>query len=430
MSNRRPTTLLPPIESPLVIDSKYRKVTIGSADGGDGPDESPYSLRNTPYNFQIDLSAPLNDVAQVEYTGLFWNQPLYTHNLTNCELIFRVRDPTTGGISQLGDRVAYAMPFVGYTSYSGLSPQNHYGTPPANSNSYCTMMEVALNADSRAYNTNLYTSGAELYRYGNVFISTNKVNMKFRYSPTRGFAIWAEYDDAGLRSTNTLEIELFPCSYIEKGHNIHGFGFPYDGDGVYKPKSGYQAIYYAEGTPNLLPSRFVIVSCPELTSFRTIRPIATSDNKAITNEIAILPLQKANSGIYHSNNVVSSGFDSVISMFSQYQMPQSITLTMSDDTGKRLIASNVLQRFLHDNDTDVTSKNAFLTNGGGPLRISGLGLSQLLYGDASITSEFPETTYTPLPGANGDVSSYPWGRPDASGTTDDVIHKMILRPAS
>ena len=316
-----PVAITPANSSLLVADSRYRS-----------------TQNESPANFICKLTAALSS-KQIFYRNLVWNQPLYSHNLTNNMLVYSIingKAPPSHMNSQNFKLVTFARPWYSYKSFDGNPPGSAYQTPTGDS--YANMMEYALNNQNRdplnlPY---LYLTGQAVY-YNAADAAPTVCNVYFRYNSTRGFAIFAE-DIAN--PTRSLQIKIHPEStWISKGHFIHGFG-------VYNPKTStfetpisYQYTYYAESLPLLLPDRYITIVSPELTRDRKIQSFHSTNLNNFNHEVAIMSVNYTKTGIFHSNPVNEDS--TTISIRTGYS-PQSFTISILDEDGLPLECDNIM----------------------------------------------------------------------------------------
>jgi len=313
---------LPANRSLILADSRFRS------------DE----VLDDPYNFLCDLGGSGIYAKEFFYQKLYWNQPLFSHNSKNCELLFQLNgDENT-------TYVTYATPFQVYTQ---LSKENGsmdvLGTPlPA---SYASNMEMGLNGDLRImpYNTtraNLSspTPGFALDSNG------DPIYIRFRYSPGKGFCIYPEQNPS---VSDLFSIRLLPCSYIANAHFVHGFG-------VYDPKSSlvsenplqyvpqdfWCVAYWSDVTPTLLPFRYIVVKSDELCKDRRLISFHNGQFSNFINELAVFPLNYLQNGVYHENVV---GDDATVVSFRSDYTPQSFRISLLDEFGKVLECDNPIK---------------------------------------------------------------------------------------
>jgi hypothetical protein len=360
------------------------------------------------------------------YNTLYWKQSLYTHNCTNCELIYRFQYP---GLSETSPTyVCYAMPFVTFTSFDGNPDGSVYETPNADIVSYARQMEYALNQDYRLYNSNTVSKNNQ-YK-GDGWGLTDGINVRFRYNSSNGgFAIWA--DNVNDEETNQPLIQILQCNWISNGYNIHGFGFPYPiyqpvnasdnptnvQNPVYGPNVNFLRVYYAESYATLLPFRYIVITSPELTKDRRIPSFHSGNVSRFNNEIAIFPLVLKNCNVWHAER---TNDDSTVVSIRENYAPESATFIIGDEIGNILSTSMFLANVLNDPSLPIADKMNMLSNSTcyGGNRFSPSILNSALFNSAStITSMYvpPNASKTNIYG-NGASNALP----------DDVSHELTV----
>lgn len=402
---------LPSNSSLIVADSRYR----------------PKNREQSPTDFVAELSGAI-DCKEIFYNELIWNQPLYSHNMTNNELIFQFTND--GGVTWGPSFVVYAMPYLSYTSFDGNKAGASYQTPIGNS--YANQMEYALNNDVRllSSNTQLTSAGGKAYFDPND-PTHSTVQMYFRFSCVKGFVIYFYTDTR----TYARSMRIMPCSWIEKAHFVHGFG-SYDGNSQkYVPyndpiiditsSSGVLNVqnmancYHAEVMATLLPNRYISITTIELTKDRKIPSYHSDKAQNFQNEIAVLPLNYQNSGVMMSH--AANQDTTTVSMRWGYQ-PQSFRISINGEDGHALKCANPFQIFLNNCNVDVYSgglysnadKLQFFSGTYGGTRASWYMMNMLMFGPPS---RWSVNSYV-LPTTD-------WGSIiDCDMTEDDVCHNL------
>ena len=286
--------VIPSDSAVIVADSRFRKTT-----------------EETPTNFNAELSNILK-AKYVFYQTLAWNQPLFTHNLSNNLLVFQLTHWST---KHTFTYAVFARPFYTYTSYDGNPPGSVYQLPIGDS--YANQMEYGLNHDLRAIYDLASPSlpappfdiianpGLHAYEGRPIYSDTSLIDppvctIRFRYCNSRGFAIWIDELD--------VEFRILNCNYISNGHFIHGFG-------VYNPLtkkyevneniSYTNRVYTAESQPLLIPDRFYYVTSEELARQRRSQSTTNCNLDAFPLELAVLSLDVKKSNIYHTNSITT-----------------------------------------------------------------------------------------------------------------------------
>ena len=319
---------LPANRSLVIADSAYRNVNV----------------QQSPYNFTCGLNAALVG-KELMYAKLYWNQALFSHNNSNNELRFQINGDTTKTY------VMYATPFLTFNQFDGNPPGTSFLPPQPYS--YAHNMEIGLNTDVRLLpdNFTVINVNGQLQDADGFTMYAH-----FRYSPSKGFVFTFE------PSTNpdipVYTIRLLPCSYIENGHFVHGFGItsPSSG-GIYVPRDEWCISYSSDDTPTLLPIRFVTITSPELTKDRRLISFQNSDSARSLNELAVFSLNKDYTGAYHTEAV--GGDATVISKRDDYN-PQSFNIAITNEKGDPLQCGDPISSLLQDPRIPNSIKQSFV----------------------------------------------------------------------
>ena len=187
---------------------------------------------------------------ELYYTRLYWNQSLFSHNNSNNEILFQINGDTSTTY------VVYATPFLMFNEYDGNPEGTSLLLPQLNS--YASNIEQGFNGDVRLYDYNQVPINN---KSGVIKVDGVDIYFAFRYSPTRGFYLYPIQPVPALES-GPITIQLLPCSWIQNGHFVHGFGvwnsdlsssstLVNGGGGVYEPRPGFKACYISDCSPNL-----------------------------------------------------------------------------------------------------------------------------------------------------------------------------------
>ena len=316
-----PTISVPANTSMLIIDSRFR------------------NLADTPYDMSVQLVQALV-ARKMFYQILSWSSPFFTHNLTNNEIRLQLEfDDKPGSVY-----VTYMMPWVMIKEFDGnLYEGGIYDDVPPQPGSYAAYLATSLN-DLRPLDQNLARAGITVN-------GGNTVTAYVLYSRSKGFNIY--FIDNG---TGTITpFRMLDCSWIEKGHYIHGYGVFDPNTKKFRPaffnqaddKDKFMYAYPSDAPPTLSYSRFVVVSSKELTRDRQVQSFSTSGVGHFTSELGIFPLNKDNFGVYHQDILIDNA--SVIPVREGTQH-QAFRITVSDEFGDALIPSNPAAAFFQDTE--------------------------------------------------------------------------------
>lgn len=329
------TTVLPSNRSIIVADSRFR---------GENAVDSPY-------NFNCDLSGTAIYAKEFYYQKLFWNQPIFSHSNDNCELRFQMNGNTA--ITY----VVYATPFITHHEYDGNPPGQSLLTPQLYS--YASNMEIGLNFDVRTIPNNTTPANGTGWLVDPTS-PAHKITMCFRYAPARGFCIYPLQDSP----TNGYyySIRLVPCSYIAKAHFVHGFGVfnPNVSEIDYVPHDFFSTAIWSDTTPNLLPTRYIVIQSQELNKDRRLISFHNGNFASFVNELGIFSINPSRTGVFHE---VGVGDDAtVVSMRDEYT-PQSFRIQILDERGQVIPCDDPLSNLLSSNGVDPSYTYSYF---GGP----------------------------------------------------------------
>lgn len=396
--------VLPSNQSILLADSRTR----------DDPNSSVTNFK---------MSCDRVRMKEFYYNSLFWKQSLYTHNLTNCQVRYRfqfndgVNPVTTSPIY-----ICFAQPFVTYTSFDGNAAGSVYATPNPNAFSYAQQMEYAFNHDYRLESQNLNPMSA--YYMDWVSGPADGITVFFRYNSSKGFALWA-VDANQIYPAGSVTIQILQCDWIQNGHQIHGFGYPYPQyqpinasenqslniqPPVYGPNPSFLGVYYAESQPTLLPFRYIVILSPELTKDRRIPSFHSGNLNRFSNEIALFSLDLANMGIWHQE---AANEDSTVVSIRDNYAPQSMTFEISSENGDTLIPSTFFSTLMNDPNLLYANKIQFLTLG----RFAPQLMNAAVYNQNVLTAAYQGAIQVQL---------NQYGNGASHCLPDDVIHELTV----
>ncbi len=364
------------------------------------------------------------------YSTLYWKQSLYTHNCSNCEVIYQFQ---YGDGNESPIYVCYAMPFVTYTSYDGNPAGSVFAEPNPDKVSYARQMEFAFNQDCRLYATNslVPTSVSTFYQDTWAGCPAGGLNVFFRYNSSKGFAFWAAPKITPPVGSPSVYCKILQCDWVKNGHTVHGFGYPYpiyqpanyvannvedQLPPVYGPDIHFLPVYYAESLPTLLPLRYIAILSPELTKDRRIPSFHSGNVNSFNNEIAIFGVELKNSGVWHTDIVNE---DSTVVSIRENYSPQQITFIMVNDDGKNLQVGQNLSNCINEGLVDPNLIITMLSGIFGGNRAHPYIMNRLIFNTPVISLSGNPTTYTPIATQNI------FGPYDADIQPDDICHELV-----
>lgn len=311
---------IPPDRSTLLLDSRFR------------------SQYDTPGNFGSFLNHGVV-AKELQYNSLFWNFPIFTHNLGSNEIFFRVQNNDAGDNQVFA---AYIRPWVSFTQFDGnVGGGGGFNTPLVGS--YAYEVALALN-DSRKIESNAVAFPITIGGFAVVFSCL--------YNPSVGFLINA------ICNGNPVNWRFESCSWISEATNVHGFG-QYDYvSGLMQPKyfnspSAFYYGYLSDTNPNLTISKYLIVYSDELTrerrlpSFKNFSDATGNGQDFFNNELAILPVLLSNIGQYSQVGALNS---SIVSVRKGSEC-QFLHIRLVDNQNRQVLGGNPMSTFLMDVNT-------------------------------------------------------------------------------
>ena len=336
-------TTLPANRSIILADSRFR----------------PNSSIDTPYDFNCDLSGTAIYAKEIFYQKLFWNQPLFAHNNASCELRFSVSGPNIDSTIVF---IVYVTPFVMFTQYDGNVPGTSFLTPQLYS--YANNIELALNGDVRSFpqNTTLFNLHPNTSNnFGFVTDSNDNVlTLRFRYTPARGFAMYVEPRIiAPNPNLQYFAVTIQPCSFIQYGHFVHGMGIfnPQQDPSQYLPHAMPLSTVFSDCSPNLIPTRYVVIQSPQLNKDRRLISFHNGTFSSFVNELAIFSVNPAYTSAFHS---ASSGEDATVVSLRDDFTPQSFQIQMLKEDGQVIQAGDPLSTLLQCSGVDPIDLSSYI----------------------------------------------------------------------
>lgn len=310
MALAKATVVYPPNSNLILIDSAYR------------------GIEQEPYNFAATFSSGIRG-KQIAYDGIAWSQPFFTHNAKSSELIFEIETVPP----QPEPLVIYATPWIIWKNYDGNVDTAFYQPPFYGSYGY--NIETLLNTDIRllSANTILYTP----------LNGGNPITFFFRYSSSGGYTFFAR-DAATLLP---LRLRLLPCRWLDYAHRVHGFG-KYDAlsDSIIPESDQFAVSIRSAVHPNLVYTRYIYISCPELAQNRTYDSLLSGFSQPRFNmEVGVFATPIETAGVFHTDR--ATGDQTKIHLKTGVE-PRVITMIMSDEEGEIISCGNPLEQFFAD----------------------------------------------------------------------------------
>lgn len=373
---------IPPDSSHLLLDSRFR----------------------SKFDSIGDFGSYLNNgvvAKELQYNSLFWSFPIFTHNLGNNEIFFRVHGNAAGDNQVFA---AYIRPWVTFTQFDGNSGGGGgFNTPLVGSYGY--ELALALN-DSRKKESNAVAYGITV---GGVAVVFSVV-----YNPSVGFLISA---NAG---ATQVAFRFESCSWFSEATNVHGFG-QYDvASGVMQPKyfldpTIFYNGYISDTIPNLTISKYLIAYSEELSrerklpSFKNFSDSSGNGQDHFNNEMAIIPVLLSYVGQYNNFPTINS---SVISVRSGSET-QYVRIRLVDNQNRKVLSGNPLRNFLQDVNTPASLVLIAFNSAVGYRNTN--YMNYLLFGNATANTSYQNP-----------MSNYLYGDPLTYCLPDDLVHDITV----
>ena len=296
-------------EAAIVVDSAYR----------------PNALQS-PGNFGTQLPGAIRDGKRVHHQSLSWAQSMYAH--TRETMMFRIRVngyvPFVGGDPWL---YCFMTPYYMFTSPDGTDETVPFATPV--DCSYAADLQAALN--NSMYVSNIST--------GQMLFAAPGVTFTVRYAKGSGFLITCV--------GGTFQIEQ-NTAWLQQAHDVHGFGERVTTSGQLQYASptagGYAEVITSATAPNLIPSRFIGISCPELAQRRQMSSFSNVNSPAFGSaEINVFSTSYKDNGAWATKSTPSD--PTVINLNPTDGIGQ-LTMGMFNNQGVEINAGNPWAYFI------------------------------------------------------------------------------------
>jgi hypothetical protein len=272
-----------------------------------------------PTDFDVVLSNSATNAKRVIHRGMQWSQNLWTHNLTDWQIILSFSND-----NYVTKYTCFCFPFVTFKYFAGEEQdKKEFADPQVYS--YCAMLEQTLRNDLRL-----------LSDLTEVIIPPFDPLFFVRYSPSRGLVIELSQE------SQTLFFKIERCSWLSNGHNVHGFGVKVDGEYQMNPNlypTGVN-IYASDSSPLLFYTRLVIPTSKELCRNRKITTFSNLEEGGGINSVELNVIPLAKSKICVQNTYLTTDDPTVINLRFGDNL-QYFRLTLVDERG-RIIKSGTL----------------------------------------------------------------------------------------
>lgn len=299
MSDPEVVQVLALSEASVIVDSAYRT-----------------NAQQSPGNFSVVLPGAIRDAKRAHHQSLSWAQSMYAHTREN--MMFRIR--ITGFVPPSGDPWLYCFmtPYYMFTSPDGTDETVPFATPV--DCSYAADLEAALNY-------NMYLSAPNVFT-----LAASGQTFTVRYAKQSGFLI---------ECTAVFEIEQ-NSAWLQQAHDVHGFGERITSFGQLQyaspTASGAAAAITSATTPNLMPSRFIGISCPELAQRRQMSSFSNVNSPAFGSaEINVFSTSYKDNGAWATKSTPSD--PTVINLNPTDGIGQ-LTIGMFNNQGAQVSAGN------------------------------------------------------------------------------------------
>jgi hypothetical protein len=284
-----------------------------------------------PTDFSFELSNSTQGARRITHRNLQWTQPIWTHNLTDWELVISFsQDGSPGGYTQ--KFVTYAMPWITFSTFAGrINDSLDFQIPEPES--YCAMLTAALQTGLRT----IEDPDVVLTWPNPTFPNIDPTKIFCRYSRYRGLVIYIEQTTFPLG----LLFKMERCSWMSVGHNVHGFG-------IKKQDTEYGEIYYimedslyengvttwfSSATPIGVYSRFAFVFSREINRNRKITSFTNLATGGILNSTECTVVPMTFDKLCLLKNYVTDEDPTIINLRRGDQL-QEIRISMADEFGE------------------------------------------------------------------------------------------------
>lgn len=284
-------------EASIVVDSAFRT----NAD-------------QSPGNFGAVLPGAIRDAKRVHHQSLSWAQSMYGHIREN--MMFRIR--ITGYAPPDPWLYCFMTPYYMFTSPDGTDETVPFAVPV--DGSYAADLEAALNN-----NMILIAPGVfQLAASGQTFT--------VRYAKQSGFLI---------QCSTTFEIEQ-NNGWLQQAHDVHGFGERVTSNGQLQyaspTASGAVAAITSATTPNLMSTRFIGISCPELAQRRQLSSFSNVNSQAFgSTEVNVFSTSYKSNGAWETKSTPS---DPTVINLNPSDGVSQLTMGMFNNQGFEVNAGN------------------------------------------------------------------------------------------
>ena len=327
--------------------------------GGDEPPNRVKALANTslllvdsqsrnvisnpnPCDFAVELNVSGSGLRRIVHRNLQWTQPFYSHTMEDWEIII-----TFSGDGFVERFRGYMPPFVSFQTFVGDLDDEGANFPTPAVHSYCAALEAVLQTGLRSEST--------------PFVTTAFPTFFVTYSKSRGMLIGLT-TAVGIPDYFRLEF----CSWLNKGHNVHGFGIPITtvSGGSLKAGGGSTGevryamepslyengtnLWFSSGTPLGVYSRYVTAFSKEICRNRKVTSFSNVKKNGLLNatELTVLPCSYARNGVL-KNNVTTD--DPTVVNLRDGDALQVFEISIADESGRVIecgeIGGNPIQAY-------------------------------------------------------------------------------------
>lgn len=330
-----------PDSTSIVLDSRFRT----------GTDE--------PSSFEATLTSSIRG-RKFFHQALSWSQSLFTHNLTNNEIRLRIEN------NDHGDDIVYygyLPPWIIYNEIDGNYDSGFFEDPQPGS--YAYELEFSLNHLRR---------GPDLLLLNQPTVGASTVVFKVNYLKGRGLCITAT--DSTLPTPNFVGFVFENCNWIEKGHFIHGYGVYNTSLKMFTPnQTDFSHVQYGQN-PLLCYTRFVTITCPEISRNRTYPSIDNSNNNPfLCFELGVYQIIPEKIGVFYTQKTSN---DETVIPLKAGEEAQSIRISVLDEDGEQLICGDPLSKFAADVTVPAYIRRQYLTG-----ETTSNAINQLMFGEAT-----------------------------------------------
>jgi len=294
-----------------------------------------------PTEFSVSLGVSGQGLRRIAHRNLQWTQPFWWHSMDDnkIRISFSVDNYET-------IFVGYVPPFVSYGSFGGDDDAGEFTNPLPGS--YCEAIQTMLTTGLR-----FEGDEEEVIDYDGIYGPILE-QFAVSYNNKRGMVISLPQEAPGVDpDTYPVYFRVEKCSWLDRGHHVHGFGVPRSykvgtegelGETTYEmEESAYQVgtnIWFSSATPLGMYTRYVTVYSKEICRNRTVTSFTNVKSSGNLNgqELTVLGTVLDNVGVL--KNYVTAVDPTVINL-REGDALQVFDIAVGDEFGRAVPAGDL-----------------------------------------------------------------------------------------